>query len=137
MRPIKFRAWYHKQIRNNVVRINDGLYWDNGDFDIFAFSDNLTALMQFTGLHDKNGTEIYEGDIIDTPSDKPLTIEWNEKYASFCLNRCGWMHPHYFGEAVDPNDCAVVGNIYENPNMAGIINRTEPKEDLEWGETIQ
>jgi hypothetical protein len=92
---------------------------------------------QFIRLHDKDGTEIYDGDRIDTPNDKWLVVGWNAKYASFCLNKKGWMFPHWFGEAVEPENCKVVGNIYKNPKMADISKLTEPKEDLEWGETIQ
>lgn len=112
--------------------VTDGIYptWDR--VEVIP-----KTVGQSTGLYDKNGKEIYEGDRIDTPSDKSLTVERNERYASFYLNRCGWMHPHWFGEAVEPNNCEVVGNIYENPKMADIINHTEPKEDLEWGETIR
>ena len=62
MREIKFRAWDNKQ---NKMR-NDGfsIYYDGS----IQFADSIESkdfiLMQYTGLKDKNGKEIYEGDIL-------------------------------------------------------------------------
>lgn len=72
---------------------------------------------QYTGLKDKNGKEIYEGDILRTETDKPMVVSWNEKFASFCLWREGWAFNHFFGEACDPERCEVIGNIHENPEL--------------------
>ncbi len=72
---------------------------------------------QFTGLKDKNGKEIYEEDIIKTETEKAMQVSWNVHFASFCLDRDGWMFTHYFGEAVDPEQLEVIGNIWENPEL--------------------
>lgn len=42
---------------------------------------------------------------------------WNKKYASWALERKGWVYDHFFGEAEDPEDCIVVGNIFDNPQL--------------------
>ena len=38
-------------------------------------------------------------------------------YASWALERKGWVYDHFFGEAEDPEDCIVVGNIFDNPQL--------------------
>lgn len=77
---------------------------------------------QFTGLLDKNGKEIYEGDLLDCdPSpqlpENPIKVGWSNKYASFVLNKSGWAYSHYFGEALNPEDCEIIGNIHDNPEL--------------------
>jgi len=72
--------------------------------------------LEATGLNDKNGRMIYEGDIVQE-GDCVMVIEWVATLASFCLTKEEWMHPHFFGEASEPSDCEVIGNIYENPSL--------------------
>jgi len=74
---------------------------------------------QFVEKHDCDGTEIYDGDSIDASYDKSMLVSWNEKYASFCLDKTGWIHSHWFGEAVEAENCKVIGNIHENPELLG------------------
>lgn len=84
-------------------------------------SDDLThqvdesTICQCTGLIDKNGKLIFENDIIRGVIH--AIIRWNEKYASWALERKGWAYDHFFGEAQDPEDCEVVGNIFDNPQL--------------------
>ena len=79
-------------------------------------TDDIIPL-QFTGLTDKNGKEIYEGDVIFMGDKKPVVVGWSKMFASFVVNRNGWMHSHWFGESCDPEDCEIVGNIYETPEL--------------------
>jgi uncharacterized phage protein (TIGR01671 family) len=126
MRDIKFRAW-DKDRKAMVYEFSDklngkayklfyedgklfcGNYLENGDW-------NQPELMQYTGLKDKSGKEIYEGDIIDFDG-KMTLVSWSEKFASFCIKNDTWMFQHWFGEAVNPSDCEVIGNIYEHPEL--------------------
>ena len=78
---------------------------------------NGVKFYQYTGLEDKNGKDIYESDILKSETDKPMVVSWNEKFASFCLDRKGWAFQFSLVEAVDSKNCEVIGNIYENPEL--------------------
>jgi uncharacterized phage protein (TIGR01671 family) len=107
-RAIKFRAWdilQKKMLPNSITLFANPLsQWD----------DKEVVLMQFTGLKDKNGKEIYEGDIVSPLHWKPHIYQVGFDRGSFC-----------FFKGDDPiatdakyfEDCEVIGNIYENPEL--------------------
>lgn len=72
---------------------------------------------QFTGLKDKNGVQIFENDIVKTERNDNMTIGWSEHFASFIINRDGWMFGYWFGEAFDAIDCEVIGTTFQNPEL--------------------
>ena len=51
----------------------------------------------------------------------------NEKYASWTLTRKGWMYNHFFGEAQDPEECVIIGNIFDNPELKHKYDKNEEK----------
>lgn len=122
-REIKFRAWINPEIIGGIKIHSEPYMAIQGEPDIedlqsfmHHYSD-AKILMQFTGLKDANGKDIYEGDILQSKGGDIMRVNWNEKFASFCLDKKGWLFSHYFGEAVDPNDCEVIGNIHEHPHL--------------------
>lgn len=75
------------------------------------------TLGQYSGLKDKNRVDIYEGDILKTDNGDIVEVRYEKIYASFGLWKKGWAFLHYFHEAVEPQCCEVIGNIYDNPEM--------------------
>ena len=78
--------------------------------------DYFYDLMQYTGLKDKNGTEIYEGDIIwDAHAEIHGKVTFDE--GTFCVE---WKtHIEHLFEVVSDYYAEVIGNIYENPELLG------------------
>ena len=88
--------------------------------------DEIT-LMQSTGLFDRNGKEIFEGDILDYKGRKAL-VRWHGSYASFIYrfvdelqNRNTEWKPLYLAYM----KCEIIGNIYENPELLEDIKCTQ------------
>jgi len=100
MRDIKFRAWdYNSKSMMFPTHIK-----------INHVKGRWRPLMQYTGIKDKKGKEIYEGDILDNEYE----VYFSEELAQFCYrhrksrNAC---------LAYNANILSVTGNIYENPEL--------------------
>lgn len=73
------------------------------------------TLGQYTGLKDKNGTKIFEGDVVNmlNITDYPMQIKWSKKWARFIFyNLVDKTEMNLFTE-----QCEVIGNIYDNPEL--------------------
>jgi uncharacterized phage protein (TIGR01671 family) len=136
MREIKFKAWdkeqeYMRSWENLMdIRYNERWFKDNRDKNYIncIFSDPDLILLQFTGLYDKNGKEIYEGDIIKLES----TVNGVNLFEIFYSNSAARFSVKYYNRNIrNEYECSItdlfkpceysgdvdyeiVGNIYEN-----------------------
>jgi hypothetical protein len=110
MREIKFRAWNPQQKRMVFGARGDEV---NASWVLAMCSANDMEPMQYTGLKDKNGKEIYEGDILQNPKVKDIgPVEWDDFDIGPAFH---WCHPKMYSCPMD--ECEVIGNIYENPEL--------------------
>lgn len=130
MKP-RFRAWdvLAEKMIDEILMISFvrkeiiGKFSDGSTSVPLKFEDERNGedviLMQSTGLRDKNGKEIFEGDILDYKGRKAL-VRWHGSHASFIYRfvdelqkRNTEWKPLYLAYM----KCEIIGNIYENPEL--------------------
>jgi uncharacterized phage protein (TIGR01671 family) len=113
MREIKFRAYdvfYNKFVYSHEIGLE--AFWRTVKHGIEAGRE--VPVSQFTGLHDKNGHEIFEGDIFMDEEDGSYNfVEWDSEYGGWTTNQ--WFTPMEL--AKEARTLEVIGNIYENPHL--------------------
>lgn len=137
MREIKFRVWDKKE---NKMNFTDNATIKQGEAIFFNFMipwrknifSNEWELMQYTGLNDRSGKEIYEGDIVRTFNGIGL-VKWSSRGGSFIWDinngasgiltgENGTYIIDAFRDSKNGNEVKVIGNIYENPVLLGGSN---------------
>lgn len=117
MREIKFRVWGKEEQR--IIYDAEQTY-DNEPVNIPSFGmvvnlPKLFDVMQYAGLKDKNGKEIYEGDILQFSNGNLGEVIWSHLRAGFDVAFSNAM-PEELDHSL-ANRCEVVGNIYENKEL--------------------
>ncbi len=125
-REIKFRAWHKdlkKMFKIGQITLEKGTWnFEPNDRDFIGMSipyQPSFVLMQYTGLHDKNGKEIYEGDIVKITGSKEIDIgKVIYEYNGFTVDVTN-MDRYYGRVHLLEKFTEVIGNIYENPELLG------------------
>lgn len=153
MREIKFRAWDGKKMHADVCpwqwdfvisrrwhkcekSTGSGILGSGGDYaEMLVPAIRYESLMQYTGLKDKNGVEIYEGDIVRLwepamVENKICEIKFSQ--GGFIVEASGWFAMGEadlttVGWAIEEDiQIEVIGNLYEHPHLIPSPNTKTP-----------
>lgn len=125
----RYRAWdnVEKKFVEHFFITDNGLICNmekpTSDHGIpIPFEKSELTLMQSTGLKDKNGQEVFEGDILAVETDEEVVnvnVFWDEKHALFMFESKKYNEKELLAELVEDNTYPfeIIGNIYENPKL--------------------
>lgn len=133
----RFRVWSKQERRlipsEDILAIDyeneeidaQKIYFEDGlpvERDIYTYGFENIKLMQSTGLTDKNGKEIFEGDILSIETDEEnvkVSVFWDDKHALFMFKSKKYNEKEALAELFEDNSYPfkIIGNRYENPEL--------------------
>ncbi|HEL6782261.1 TPA: hypothetical protein UPK99_002873 [Listeria monocytogenes] len=131
MRPIEFKAqnvngvWVcgnFSILKKKIGNVTAGSYISNSAGAPFAYKVRPETVGQFTGLTDKNGKKIFEGDIVEIIEiDAFGNLDWNRLKGKVMFSEGAWLVTDSGSFAIplwsEINEIEVIGNIHENPEL--------------------
>lgn len=124
-REMKFRAW--DKIEKRMLHFSKPWYCDEYNSVCFEVEEESrkdyfgaldmekskeVELMQYTGLKDKNGKEIYEGDILQNRNGVISEVKWDSEQSRWISLSFGMTQ-----KAIQRDKLFIIGNVYENPDL--------------------
>ena len=113
MRDIKFKLWHNNRMYGPLDIYEVALFGPSG---VGSHGNTEGTWLQYIGLKDKKGKEMYEGDVLFNPS-----LSEGEQYrfikAEMEYMESEWRNVIGWGIPLDTSEYEVVGNIFENPDL--------------------
>lgn len=123
--------WYYGFLYKDcfIIGSEEVMHGEYGDEIDKTYIDDMMYCVepktvgQSTGLYDRNGKEIFEGDLIrefdfwDKAKEYVLQVEWKDTSCGFEPFSDSEDNCHHCGGGLIPRDCVVVGNIHDNPEL--------------------
>ncbi|MCE2082159.1 hypothetical protein GPU78_04890 [Streptococcus thermophilus] len=128
----RFRAWdleYEKMVGVDIINLEDGKLDFIGDGITYFRKAKDIELMQSTGLTDKNGKEIFEGDVV-TDGQTVGDIKHHQTYGFYMIDDKGIERWFSDGNCIEDFEedaetvseiLEIIGNIYENPELLEVM----------------
>lgn len=129
----RYRAWIKTEKRmffsddilaidyENEEIVTQQIYFENGlpdDRDIYCYNPDEIELMQSTGLKDKNGKEVFIGDIVKCTRGCPHEVYLEKEYGGTFIGGMPAVYLKGFGDGYAWTEYEeIIGNIYENPEL--------------------
>lgn len=116
-RELRFRVWYPDAKQMHPV--SD---YNVGECIVYKKNNpGRIEIMQSTGLSDKNGKEIFEGDILSYRTE-PVVVEYHTDMFHCRSTKYPNLSPGNYRLATLREVCEIIGNIYENPELIGGVS---------------
>ena len=118
MREIRFKFW-NRQLHRMSRPLGIGVIWEDlvEEWGVFDWKD--IEKLQYTGLHDRRGREIYEGDILKHRGNSDLidVVIWDEAACRWLMKTTKWQLTLFAFNDFNTMKAMIIGNIHENPEL--------------------